>query len=73
MCIWKSLCHVLSKLCLLSDGGKENLIYSRGPFLGMGLDAMGKAQGTRQVQDAFPCLPSQLPTVIISVMMNTVG
>lgn len=52
---------------------KKNLIYPRGPFLGMGLDAMGKAQGIGRVQDAFPCKPSQLPTVVISVMMNTVS
>lgn len=37
----------------------------------MGLDAMGKAQGPRRVQDAFPCIPSQPPTVVLSVMMNT--
>lgn len=45
---------------------KKNLIYPRGPFLGMGLDAMGKAQGIGRVQDAFPCKPSQLPTSYFS-------
>lgn len=71
VCIWKNTCHALSTQCLLPDGGKENLFYSRGLFLGMGLDAMGKAQGPRRVQDAFPCTPSQLPTVVLSVMVNT--
>lgn len=60
--IWKNTCHALSTQCLLPDGGKENLFYSRGLFLGMGLDAMGKAQGPRRVQDAFPCTSSFPPS-----------
>lgn len=62
-----------SKYVMFSSRWRERKspIYSRGPFLGMGLDALGKAQGTRRVQDSFPCIPSQLPSVVISVMMNT--
>lgn len=50
-------------------GGKENLTYSRIPSLVMGLDADGKSRKNKGVQNAFPSIPSQLPTVISSVTL----